>query len=365
MPDGPHNPVSLDPAERAPWHRTGAGRGVLLGGLVLLLVAAGGWFVRYWTVGRFIEHTNNAYLQADAVVVSPKVSGYVTEVLVADNAAVPAGQPVVRIDGAPYQAAFDMATAEVAQRQADLVRFRAELARQDAARAEAQAQVAVAEAAARFAADDAARFERLASNGVAAAQRREQAEMLRAQTAGQLTAARAAVETASRGLDALRAQIGQGEAALAAAEAKVRAVQADLTGIEIAAPLAGTVGDRTVRVGQYVQPGTRLMTIVPVQDVYLVANFKETQVGRMRPGQPVAVSIDALPDARLSGRVDSLAPGTGAQFALLPPENATGNFTKIVQRVPVRIRLEAEPALRAALRPGLSAVVEVDTRAAP
>ena len=136
----------------------------------------------------------------------------------------------------------------------------------------------------------------------------------------------------------------------------------DLQGVTIAAPVAGQVGDRTVRVGQYVQPGTRLMTVVPVQDLYLVANFKETQVGRMRPGQPVDITVDALPGARVSGTVDSLAPGTGSEFALLPPENATGNFTKIVQRIPVRIKIAADAAIREALRPGLSVEAEVNTK---
>jgi membrane fusion protein (multidrug efflux system) len=326
------------------------------------LALIGLWLFNWWTVGRFLESTNNAYLQADAVVISPKISGYVKEVLVGDNALVAAGKTLLRIDGAPYQAAQDVAEAEIAQRRADLVRFQADAAKQEAARAEAVAQVSVAEAAARFAAEDAARFQRLAKAGADTTQRRDEAESTRDQTAGQATAARAAVDTASRELDSLKAQIGQGEAALLSAEAKVHSTQSDLEGITIASPIAGRIGDRSVRVGQFVQPGTRLMTVVPVQDLYLVANFKETQVGRMRPGQQVTVTVDALPDAKISGIVDSLAPGTGTEFALLPPENATGNFTKIVQRVPVRIRLNADPETRDALRPGLSAEVEVDTK---
>src|SRR5262249_20207546 len=143
---------------------------------------------------------------------------------------------------------------------------------------------------------------------------------------------------------------------------QLRSAESDLEGVEIVAPASGQVGDRTVRVGQYVQPGTRLMTVVPVQKLYLVANFKETQVGHMRPGQPVTVTVDALSGAAIPGTVDSLAPGTGSEFALLPPENATGNFTKIVQRVPVRISLNPDAATRDALRPGLSAEVVVDTK---
>ena len=361
MPDGHQNSSLFTVSAPQPWHRKH--RRALIGGIAaLLLVAMGGWFVDYWTVGRFHESTNNAYLRADAVVISPKISGYVTQVAVGDNQAVGAGQMLIRIDPTQYQAARDMAEAELAQRRADLVRFRADAARQEAVRAEAVAQVSVAEAGARFASSDAARRVHLAQIGADAIRFSDEAVSNRDKTAGQLVAARATVEVATRQLDSLNAQIGQGEAALKAAEAKLRSAESDLEGVAIAAPVAGQVGDRTVRVGQYVQPGTRLMTVVPVKDVYLVANFKETQVGRMRPGQPVRIAVDALPGVKVSGTVDSLAPGTGSEFALLPPENATGNFTKIVQRVPVRIRIAADDALRALLRPGLSVEAEVDTK---
>jgi membrane fusion protein (multidrug efflux system) len=361
MPDGFENSSLFAVSPTKPWHKKH--RRALIGGVVaVLLVAFGGWFVDYWMVGRFRESTNNAYLRADAVVISPKISGYVTQVAVSDNQTVGAGQMLIRIDPTPYQAARDMAEAELAQRRADQVRYRADAARQEAVRAEAVAQVSVAEAGAHFASTDAARRVHLAEIGADAIRFSDEAISNRDKTAGQLVAARATVEVATRQLDSLNAQIGQGEAALKAAEAKLRSTESDLEGITIAAPVAGQVGDRTVRVGQYVQPGTRLMTVVPVKDVYLVANFKETQVGRMRPGQPVEISVDALPGAKVNGTVDSLAPGTGSEFALLPPENATGNFTKIVQRVPVRIRIMADAAIRDTLRPGLSVEAEVDTK---
>jgi membrane fusion protein (multidrug efflux system) len=361
MPDGQLTATPVGTPQKTSWFKRH--RRILLGTVGLAVIAVAGLSLAdWWLVGRFRESTNNAYLRADAVVISPKVSGYVTEVLVQDNQTVTAGQPLVRIDPAPYQAAHDMAEAEVAQKKADLVRFQADAARQEAARNEAIAQVSVAEAAARFASQDAARREGLVKVGADAARLGDQAISTRDQASGQLTAAKASVEVAARQLESLKAQIGQGEAALKAAEAKLRSTQSDLDGVGIAAPAAGQVGDRTVRVGQYVQPGTRLMSVVPVQDLYLVANFKETQVGHMRPGQPVAITVDALPDAKVSGTVDSIAPGTGSEFALLPPENATGNFTKIVQRVPVRIRLNPDPALRGLLRPGLSVEAEIDTK---
>jgi membrane fusion protein (multidrug efflux system) len=362
MPDGQQNATLTEGSTNASPRKPSRRRFLILGAAVVALVGVAFWLINWWTTGRFVETTNNAYLQADSVVISPKISGYVKEVLVRDNELVAAGAPLARIDSAPYQAAQDMAEAEIAQRRADLVRFQADAARQEAARAEAVAQVSVAEAAARFAAEDAARFQRLAKTGADTTQHRDQAESMRDQTAGQARAARAAVDTTSRQLDSLKAQIGQGEAALQAAQARVKGTRSDLDGVTVESPIAGRVGDRTIRIGQFVQPGTRMMTIVPMADIYLVANFKETQVGRMRPGQPVAVTIDALPDAKISGTVDSLAPGTGTEFALLPPENATGNFTKIVQRVPVRIRLNADSATRELLRPGLSAEVEVNTK---
>ncbi len=344
MPDGQQNATLTEGSTNASPRKPSRRRFLILGAAVVALVGVAFWLINWWTTGRFVETTNNAYLQADSVVISPKISGYVKEVLVRDNELVAAGAPLARIDSAPYQAAQDMAEAEIAQRRADLVRFQADAARQEAARAEAVAQVSVAEAAARFAAEDAARFQRLAKTGADTTQHRDQAESMRDQTAGQARAARAAVDTTSRQLDSLKG------------------TRSDLDGVTVESPIAGRVGDRTIRIGQFVQPGTRMMTIVPMADIYLVANFKETQVGRMRPGQPVAVTIDALPDAKISGTVDSLAPGTGTEFALLPPENATGNFTKIVQRVPVRIRLNADSATRELLRPGLSAEVEVNTK---
>jgi membrane fusion protein (multidrug efflux system) len=172
------------------------------------------------------------------------------------------------------------------------------------------------------------------------------------------------LQASEREITANQAQIQQARAQLDAAAENARQAQLDVQDTMVRSTLAGRVGDRAVRVGQYVQPGTRLMTIVPLQDIYLKANFKETQIGWMRAGQPATIKVDALPGVDLHGTVVSFAPGTGSQFALLPPENATGNFTKVVQRVAVRIRVDAEPETRAVLLPGLSVSVRVDTRSA-
>jgi membrane fusion protein (multidrug efflux system) len=163
----------------------------------------------------------------------------------------------------------------------------------------------------------------------------------------------------------LKAQLAQAQAQLAAARESLSQAEIDLSDTVVRSPIAGRVGDRTVQLGQFAQPGTRLLTIVPTAQIYLVANFKETQVRNMRPGQPAEISVDAYPDLALTGAVDSFAPGTGAQFALLPPENATGNFTKIVQRVPVRIRVNAPEQAAPAFVPGLSIEVSVNTKASP
>jgi membrane fusion protein (multidrug efflux system) len=331
--------------------------------VVLLLAAMGLAALGYWwLVGRFIQDTDDAYLQADSVTVAPKVSGYVTEVYVGDNATVKAGDPLVRLDGRQYQAALDQSTATVDARRADLLQAQAGIAQQQAAIEQARAQLQVAQVNARHTEDEVRRYGPLAKSGAESGDQLSVLVSNRDQARATLTADKAALDQAQARMADLHAQIAQAQAQLEAAQASAKQAQLDLQDTLIRSSLDGRVGDRTVRVGQYAQPGTRLMTVVPVQSIYLTANFKETQIGRMRAGQAATVRVDALPDADLHGVVDSFAPGTGSQFALLPPENATGNFTKIVQRVPVRIRIDADEQTRKRLVPGLSVTVEVDTR---
>jgi membrane fusion protein (multidrug efflux system) len=329
---------------------------------ILLLLAAGVWGVRWWTVGRFIESTDDAYLQADSVTVAPKVSGYVAEVYVADNQAVNAGQPLVRLDSRQYEAILEQAKATIAARKADIERSAAELLQQKANIAQVRAQLQGARSSEAHAIEEVKRYEPLVASGAETNERLADLRNARNQSAATVAADIAALEAAERQPATTQAQIDQARAQLEAAEASMRQAQLDMQDTVIRSTLAGRVGDRTVRVGQYAQPGTRLMTIVPVQDVYLEANFKETQIGLMRPGQPATIHVDALPGTNLHGTIVSFSPGTGSQFALLPPQNATGNFTKIVQRVPVRIRVDASQATRDLLLPGLSVTVRVDTR---
>jgi membrane fusion protein, multidrug efflux system len=334
---------------------------LLVVGLIAIVVAVV-WGMRWWTVGRFIESTDDAYLQADSVTVAPKVSGYVTDVYVADNASVKAGDPLVRLDTRQYQAAFDQSQATISAREADIQRAQADILQQRANIEQAKAQQQVARLSAQHARDDVNRYAPLAATGAETSERLAQLINTRDQALATLAANTAAVDAAKTQIGATTAQIAQARAQLQAAQASAQASQLDLHDTVIRAALTGKVGDRTVRVGQYVQPGTRMLTVVPVESTYLLANFKETQVGHMRIGQPVTLHVDALPDTSLHGVVDSFAPGTGAQFALLPPENATGNFTKIVQRVPVRIRIQTGPETRNVLLPGLSVTADVDTR---
>jgi len=327
----------------------------------VLLIGALVWGVRWWTVGRFIESTDDAYLQADSVTVAPKVSGYVAEVFVADNQAVKAGEPLVRLDGRQYQAILEQAKAAIAARRADIERGEAEMLQQKANIQQVRAQLVGARASEEHAREEVKRYEPLVATGAETTERLADLKNARNQAAATVAADIAAVQAAERQPATTQAQIDQARAQLEAAEASVRQAQLDMSDTVVRSTLAGRVGDRTVRVGQYVQPGTRLMTIVPVQDIYLVANFKETQIGLMRAGQPATIRVDAL-GSELHGTVDSFSPGTGSQFALLPPQNATGNFTKIVQRVPVRIHVDMGKETRKVLVPGLSVTVSVDTR---
>lgn len=337
-------------------------RVIVLGIGGLALVAALGYGIHWWVSGRFIESTDDAYLQADATVVAPKVAGYVAEVYVKANQFVRKGDPLVRLDNRQYQALRDQTQATIDARQADLERAKADLQQEQAEIDQAQAQAQIARINLKHAKSEYERYVPLDVSGAATSEKLAELRNNKEQAEANLAAALAAVKSAQSHLAANSAQLLQAQAQIKAGEASLRQNELDLGDTVIYSAIDGRVGDDTVRVGQYAQPGTRMMSIVPVQQVYLVANYKETQIGRMRIGQPVEVHVDALPDLDLHGTVESFSPGTGAQFALLPPENATGNFTKIVQRVPVRIHLDADAQTRSRLLPGLSVTADVDTK---
>ncbi|MGY5775240.1 HlyD family secretion protein [Rhizobium sp. LEGMi135b] len=339
-------------------------RRVLLIALLMVMIGGGGWFWRYWTEGRFIQSTNDAFLQADQTAIAPKVQGYVDEVYVRSNQKVEAGDQLLKIRPQDYEAKVNQAEAALDASRADLVRAIAEGKRQISAVGQAEAQLVSAKTQAKFAQSQVDRYQSLSRSGATSNEQVANYTSQRDQADAQVAIAEASLASSKEAVNTTDAAVKQSEAAVKQSEAQLAAARLDLDATIVTAPIAGTVGDKTVTIGQYVQAGTRLMTLVPVEDLYLEANFKETQIEFMRIGQPATISVDAISSTTLHGTVESFAPGTGAQFALIPAENATGNFTKIVQRVPVRIKVEAGPEERKILVPGLSVTVDVDTRGA-
>lgn len=318
----------------------------------------------YQTVGRFMQETDDAYVKADGVTVSSKLAGYVRAVPVAENQAVPAGALLVQIDPSDFSTRLAQASAQVEVARAAQAATLATISEAQSAVAQSRAALQASQRDLVYLNGEVARFRPLVASGAEPRQMLEQLVSNRDKASADVSAKQAMLSAASDRVITTRAQAGQSTAQIKAAQAQREAAGNDLGTTRITAPAAGRVGNSTVRVGQFVQPGQRLMTIVPTQALYVEANFKETQIGLMRPGQPVTISVDALPDVDFHGTIESITPGTGANFSMIPPQNATGNFTKIVQRVPVRIRLNAGPESRKVLVPGLSLTVEVDTRSA-
>jgi membrane fusion protein (multidrug efflux system) len=328
------------------------------------VVSAGGYYGHYWwTTSGYLVTTDDAYVGAKNATLSPKVSGYIAEVAVADNARLKAGQVIARIDDGDYRLAVQAAGDQIAVQQAAIERLGRQMVAQMAAVDQAKAQLASAKAGATRANLELSRQQDLATRQINSRQALEQAQASSEQAAASVQAAEAAIEAATANVDVLKAQQEEARRALKQLETALAKAERDLSFTVIRAPFDGVLGNRAMQVGDYVQPTQRLATLVPLDAVYVDANFKETQLARLQPGQPVAITVDALPGRELVGRVASLAPASGSVFSLLPPDNATGNFTKIVQRLPVRILVSAEVAEEAVLRPGMSVVVSVNTKA--
>jgi membrane fusion protein (multidrug efflux system) len=335
------------------------------GGLVVavMLLLAAGYAVYHFRIGRYLQSTNDATIQADQVTVSSKLAGYVTRIDAADNQRIGKGAVLVEIDATDYRNRLLVADADIGSAEADAIAAQAGEAETRAGIAAAQAGVDAARADLDYTAREVSRYRPLVASGAEPASRLSELTARRERALADLAARQAALDQARRRVASAGAQSGALSARTRAARVSRQAAADDLAATRIAAPIAGTVANRSVRLGQYVQPGMRLLTIVPNEDIYVVANFKETKVGLMRPGQPARITVDALPGIVFTGRVTSVTPGTGANFSLIPPQNATGNFTKIVQRVPVRLKIDADKTARRVLVPGLSLEVEVDTRA--
>jgi len=339
-------------------------RAALLAGVSLLAIASSGYFGwHYWTAGRFQVSTDNAYVKADTITIAPKVSGYIGSVLVGDNEAVHTGQVLARIDDRDFRVALQQADAGVAAARAAGATKRAALAAQQSLIEAARATIAADEADATFAGQDEKRYRELASTGSGSVQNAQRAASRYAAARAAIARDTATLTNAVTQLDVLKAELTQAEAALAHSESVRRQAELNLSYTSITAPANAVVGNKTLRVGQYVQAGTQLMSLVPVDSAYVVANYKETQLGHVRAGQPVTISIDMYPGRLFRGRIDSLSPASGQEFALLPPDNATGNFTKVVQRIPVKIVLDATQSRADVLRPGMSVIATIDTKA--
>ena len=329
----------------------------------LVIVAAATFFGRYWwTTGRYIVSTDDAYVGARSATLSPKVSGYIAEVAVEDNAQIKAGDVIARIDDGDYRLAVETARHQSAVQQASIDRLAKQIVAQQAGVDQAKAQLASARAAATRTDLELKRQQDLAERQINSRASLEQAQANYDQAVAAVQAGEAGVASAIANVDVLKAQKEEAARTLQQYETALAKAERDLSFTTIRAPFDGVVGNRAVQVGDYVQPTQRLASLVPLVAVYIDANFKETQVSRLQAGQPVSISVDALPGQAIEGRIASFAPASGSVFSLLPPDNATGTFTKIVQRLPVRILVPAEIAEQGLLRPGMSVVVKVNTK---
>ncbi|WP_259217500.1 HlyD family secretion protein [Bradyrhizobium centrosematis] len=333
-----------------------------LGASVALVGASVGWYGWYWySQGRYIQSTDDAYVGGEVTTLASKVPGFVQTVAVTDNQQVKAGDLLIKLDDRDFRAQLARAEAAVEAQNAALANLDAVLRLQYAAIGQARAEISSTAAELERTKLDADRYRILSDGQNASLQRYQQADAdyKKAKAADQKS--RAALEATERKLDVIETQKQQARAALEAAVADLDLARINLGYTEVRSPIDGVIGNRGARVGSYAVTGAKLLSVVPNHGLWIDANFKENQLAQIRQGQPVRIDIDLLPGKTLGGHVLSVAPATGAQFSVIPPENATGNFTKIVQRVPVRIAIEPQDEAMY-LRPGLSAEVHVDER---
>lgn len=332
----------------------------LYGAAGLTIVAAAaftGWL--YLTIWQYEETTDDAYVQADIVPIAPQVSGYVNSVRITDNQRVKAGDILATIDPRDYQDTLNQATADVAEAEANIASISAQLNEQDALIKEAEATVATDQASNVFAQQNNNRFGALEKSGSGSIQEAQQAASQAGSTQATVAKDTAALDAARKQVDTLRAELAEANATLQHNRAALAAAQLNLDYTILRAPVDGVIGARAIRVGLYAEPGAQLMAVVPVDAAYVVANYKETQLETVRSGQPVRIEVDSFPGTTVRGTVNSVAPASGQEFSLLPPDNATGNFTKIVQRVPVKIMIDKTDPLAGRLLPGMSVTTTI------
>jgi membrane fusion protein (multidrug efflux system) len=338
-------------------------RRIVLPVLLLALLGGGGYMGwNWWSHGRYIISTDDAYVRADITQIAAKVSGYVIELPVAENAYVKAGTLIARIDEGDYRLARETVLGRMATQQATLERLEQQKLVQQATIQQAQAQVSAAQAETRRTAADYQRYAQLVRQGTISQQRGDLALSDRDRAGASLRSAQAALVSAEAAIGVIEAQKTEAARQLQQLQTDLSKADRDLGFTEIRAPVDGLLGNRGVELGGFVQAGGRIAALVATDTLHVEANFKETQLKDVHVGQAVQVHVDALPDHAILGRVGSVSPASGATFSLLPPENATGNFTKIVQRIPVKIDLPHDAATLSVLRAGLSVVVEIDRR---
>ena len=355
-------PVAPAVAAKPVAPKSGKRRFVLMGiGLVLALGAAsyGGY---YLLVGRFYVSTDDAYVRANATTLGARVAGHVAAILPRDNVVVRAGDVIFKIDDGDYRIAVDAARTRIATQQATIDRIGRQVTALESAVAQAKAQLASSEAALKRAGLDYDRQQALNNKGYASRATFEVSEAGRDQGVAAVTAAQAAYDAAIDNVEVTKAQQNEARATLAELQTTLAKAERDFDFTQVRAPIEGTFSNRLVNTGDYIQAGQRLGNVVPLDEVFIDANFKETQLKRIRPGQPVNISVDAYGHRKFAGTVDSISPAAGSVFTLLPPDNATGNFTKIVQRLPVRVRVPKDVARQDLLRAGMSVYATVDTR---
>ncbi|MEJ4045072.1 HlyD family secretion protein [Erwinia sp. SLM-02] len=331
--------------------------------LALLLLALLGMAFFIWSaIGSHDYRTNDAVVTADYTLVAPKISGYISHVNVADNQQVKAGDVLATIDDRDYRVALETARANLQISEAKLSSVQAQLDQQQATIAQNEAAVSASQASLNYAGQNAERYRQLLKSGTATADEQQKSNSTMLSAAAQVKQSQAAVLAARKQVPVLQASVRQAEADIAASKASVDQAELNLSYTRIAAPISGTVGQRSLREGAWVSAGTRLLAVVPLQQSYVLANFLETQLAHVSSGQPVSITVDALPGVTLRGHVDSIAPATGSTFAAITADNATGNYTKVVQRLPVKIVLERDQPDLARLRVGMSVIPELKMR---
>ena len=361
LPTGDHNNVVAIAAPKAR-NIKGQLRRLLLTGAAVAVLSGAVWYGwDYWTVGRFLVSTDDAYVKADNTTIAPKVSGYLSQVPVGDNERVKAGRVLARIDDRDFVVALDQAKADVAAAKSTVASKQAQLDVQEAVIAAAKATIEVDTATKTFAGQENKRYTDLAATGYGSVQNAQAAQSRSASAEAAIQRDQANLVSALKQVDLIKAELAQAVAASARATALQRQAELNLGYTTITAPIDGVVGNRTLRTGQFVQAGTQLMSLVPASGAYIIANYKETQLTNVHEGQKVDVEVDMFPGQVVHGHIDSLAPASGQEFALLPPDNATGNFTKVVQRIPVKIALEGGAPIE--LRPGMSVIPTIETQA--